>query len=117
MILRRITQHVNDQNWFAVGIDFVIVVIGVFIGIQVANWNDARADRAKEAEFVRRLAVDVDRTRTQLTAFVVEREERLRAISRVENMYFGDAEIEPLSELECTQLASMHMITRPPVAV
>ena len=51
MLLRRITKHVKDQNWFAVGIDFVIVVIGVFIGIQVANWNDARTTEqdAKEA--------------------------------------------------------------------
>lgn len=48
MLLRRITKHVKDQNWFAVGIDFVIVVIGVFIGIQVANWNDARANSEQE---------------------------------------------------------------------
>jgi len=42
MLLRSITKHVKDQNWFAVFIDFAIVVFGVFIGIQVANWNDAR---------------------------------------------------------------------------
>lgn len=30
----------KTQNWFAVGLDFVIVVFGVVIGIQVANWND-----------------------------------------------------------------------------
>ena len=29
MILRRITEHVKAQNWFAVAIDFVIVVVGV----------------------------------------------------------------------------------------
>ncbi|CAN5636176.1 hypothetical protein BH23GEM3_BH23GEM3_02670 [soil metagenome] len=28
MILRRVMKHVEDQNWFAVGIDFVIVVAG-----------------------------------------------------------------------------------------
>ncbi len=49
MLLRRVTEHVKAQNWFAVGIDFLIVVVGVFIGIQVANWNDARRDRAIEA--------------------------------------------------------------------
>ena len=48
MLLRRITKHVKDQNWFAVGIDFVIVVIGVFIGIQVANWNDAQIETRAE---------------------------------------------------------------------
>ena len=45
MLLRRITEHVKAQNWTAVALDFVIVVVGVFIGIQVANWNDARADQ------------------------------------------------------------------------
>ena len=44
MILRRITEHVKAQNWFAVGLDFLIVVVGVFIGIQVSNWNAARSD-------------------------------------------------------------------------
>ncbi|XUU61247.1 hypothetical protein ACRAQ6_02955 [Erythrobacter sp. HA6-11] len=44
MILRRITQHVRDQNWTAIAIDFVIVVVGVFLGIQLGNWNAVRAD-------------------------------------------------------------------------
>lgn len=34
MILRSITKHVREQNWFAVGIDFLIVVVGVYIGIK-----------------------------------------------------------------------------------
>jgi len=55
MILRSITRHVRDQNWFAVGIDFLIVIVGVFIGIQVANWNDARRDRQGEQEYLDRL--------------------------------------------------------------
>lgn len=44
MILRSLTKHVRDQNWFAVGLDFIIVVVGVYIGIEVANWNEARQD-------------------------------------------------------------------------
>ena len=60
MLLRRITEHVKAQNWFAVGLDFLIVVVGVFIGIQVANWNAARADRALEQEYIALLAQDID---------------------------------------------------------
>src|SRR6056297_2064606 len=48
MILRSITRHVRDQNWFAVGLDFLIVVVGVFIGIQVANWNEERVQQERE---------------------------------------------------------------------
>lgn len=47
MIFRRIKTHIEKENWFAVGIDFCIVVIGVFIGIQVANWNEVRAVRTE----------------------------------------------------------------------
>ncbi|MFT4790393.1 MAG: hypothetical protein ACI95X_003240, partial [Paraglaciecola sp.] len=31
MLLRRIITHVKDQNWFAVVLDFVIVVLGILI--------------------------------------------------------------------------------------
>ncbi len=55
MLLRRITEHVKAQNWTAVGLDFVIVVVGVFIGIQVSNWNASRADAQQNKEFVERL--------------------------------------------------------------
>ncbi|MEO0439157.1 MAG: hypothetical protein AAF098_19945 [Pseudomonadota bacterium] len=51
MLLRRITEYVKGQNWTAVAIDFFIVVVGVFIGIQVSNWNDALADRAGGPNF------------------------------------------------------------------
>ncbi|GLQ21687.1 hypothetical protein ACFFUB_09315 [Algimonas porphyrae] len=59
MILRRIKAHVEKENWFAVGIDFCIVVVGVFIGLQVANWNDARADVSRGQDYRQRLAEDM----------------------------------------------------------
>jgi len=59
MLLRRVMKHVRDQNWLAVGIDFLIVVTGVVIGIQVANWNAERVERFQEAEYVQRLAEDL----------------------------------------------------------
>jgi hypothetical protein len=35
MIQRRPTQHVKDQNWFDVALDFLIVVMGVFMALQL----------------------------------------------------------------------------------
>jgi hypothetical protein len=46
MVIRRFRDHVAAQNWFAVGIDLAIVVIGVFLGLQANNWNAARIERA-----------------------------------------------------------------------
>lgn len=55
MILRRLTEHVKAQNWFAVGLDFLIVVLGVFIGLQVNNWNESRKQADLQAKLLERL--------------------------------------------------------------
>jgi hypothetical protein len=54
MLLRRVREHVTAHNWFAVSVDLIIVVLGVFLGIQVSNWNAERlAHQAGEAYRVR----------------------------------------------------------------
>ncbi|MGS2719249.1 hypothetical protein [Paraglaciecola aestuariivivens] len=32
--------HIKNQNWFAVWIDFLIVVIGILIAFQITNWSE-----------------------------------------------------------------------------
>lgn len=59
MILRRIIAHFRKQDWTAVGLDFVIVVLGVFVGIQVSNLNSARIDRNLEREYIDRIQTDL----------------------------------------------------------
>ena len=58
MLLRRITQHLKEQNWFAVFLDFMIVVVGVFIGIQVANWNQSNLQREDTGLILQQLESD-----------------------------------------------------------
>lgn len=62
MILRRVIEHVKAQNWTAVALDFAIVVMGVFIGIQVSNWNAERGERAKEYGYLVSLHEDLQRS-------------------------------------------------------
>jgi hypothetical protein len=52
MLMRRIVVNLRQQHWMAIGIDLAIVVLGVFIGIQVANWNEARIERERSAVLV-----------------------------------------------------------------
>jgi hypothetical protein len=60
MILRRIIAHFRKQEWTAIGIDFLIVVVGVFVGMQVTNWNEDAADRRRGAEYVERLSLEME---------------------------------------------------------
>ncbi len=59
MILRRIIVHVRKQEWTAIAIDFLIVVAGVFVGMQVTNWNAARLAQEKAGTYTERLADDL----------------------------------------------------------
>lgn len=59
MVIRRIREHVAAHNWFAVGIDFLIVVAGIVIGTQVNNWNQARIERNQGEEYRDRLITEI----------------------------------------------------------
>ena len=62
MLLRRITKHVKDQNWFAVMLDFLIVVVGILIAFQITNWNEARSKGAQKEYYLTRLESDLSAT-------------------------------------------------------
>ncbi len=122
MILRRLTEHVRAQNWFAVGLDFVIVVLGVFVATQVANWNAARIERERERAYLVRLHEEV-------SIMIAEQEsERSEIVARAERLdevaaYFeafgtpGANPPEPVGE-HCSAVISSHIfagdITLPP---
>ncbi|MEO6171830.1 MAG: DUF6090 family protein, partial [Arenimonas sp.] len=59
MILRRLSQSIKEQNWTAIVIEFVLLVVGVFLGIQVSNWNAERETRQKSVVFTARLIADL----------------------------------------------------------
>ena len=59
MILRRIIAHFRKQEWTAIGIDFLIVVVGVFVATQVTEWNTARLERAEYRRAVERLDAEI----------------------------------------------------------
>ena len=81
MILRRVIEHFRKQEWTAIFLDFVIVVAGVFIGIQVANWNADRL-RAQHAEAARERFIE--NIRSDITMVTI----RQRYLS--EAMAFGE---------------------------
>jgi len=59
MLVRRISIHVKEQNWFAVWLDIAIVFVGVFIGLQADNWNETRISRAEAKTYYARLIEDL----------------------------------------------------------
>lgn len=55
----RLASHVRRQDWAAVVIDLAIVVLGVFLGIQVSNWNEERLNRRVAGIYLDRIEQDL----------------------------------------------------------
>lgn len=60
MIFKRFAANLRAQNWFAITIELVIVIVGVFIGTLVANWNQERAAKAETRRMISQLAPSLD---------------------------------------------------------
>lgn len=59
MILRRITQHIKNENWFAVTLDFIIVVIGVAVAMMGQEWLSERSQRANAIQAEKAIQIDL----------------------------------------------------------
>jgi hypothetical protein len=62
MIIKRLVELIRQQHWTAVAIELMVVVVGVFIGLQVDNWNQSRHERVLEREYQTRMLADLRST-------------------------------------------------------
>lgn len=68
MILRRLAAAIAEQNWVTVILEVVIVVVGIFLGLQASEWSQNREDRRTEVVYLKRIASDLDASLTQTTS-------------------------------------------------
>lgn len=59
MILRRLSTALRKQDWVTVLVETLIVVFGVFIGLQVNNWNQTRQQSALGEAYLSRMTDDL----------------------------------------------------------
>lgn len=109
MILRRFMDHIRQMNWFAVGIDFLVVVIGLFIGMQVTNWNEARKDRLQEKQYLIRLKADLQdslmRNQGSINQLIV-RDDKMQIV--IDSLERGSIREEEKADFEQGLLLSLH---------
>ena len=112
-IRQRLHKQLKDRDWFAVSVELVVLVVGVFLGIQVSNWNDARKDRADEAEFLRQLHVDILLAEDLSSRIGDYRQARRAGVFSAMDVLFGDSERKTLTKEECQALYSAGFINMP----
>jgi hypothetical protein len=83
MILRKLAEAIRKQNWFTVVLEILIVVIGIFLGLQANDWNQARQDRALELHYLARLQADLGNDLERLDESDYYARLRTRQVSRL----------------------------------
>jgi hypothetical protein len=80
-IPRRLVERAKRHDWFAVLVDFIIVVVGIFIGLQVNLWVELRQDRAVERRYLERLLADSDESVLVLQQAIAVNERRAATLA------------------------------------
>jgi len=60
MILNRLAEAFWKQDWIAVLLEVLIVVVGIFVGLQVNDWNEDRKPKHEEIVYLERIIEDFD---------------------------------------------------------
>lgn len=66
MIVNRLAQGLRRQDWFTAILEIVILVIGIYIGLQVDDWVSERQDRKAEKTYLEQLVRDVAELQQQV---------------------------------------------------
>lgn len=96
MILRRFTQHVNAQNWFAVGLDVLVVILGVYIGIYLGEVADERATRSDVRDALEVVRVQLEEDLKVVDRIIAYRQGKVKEPERLLSLLDSD-EIDNVS--------------------
>ncbi len=114
MLLRRITQHVKNQNWFAVFLDFIIVVAGVFIGLQVQDWAIEKKRLSSERQYLERLHDEVEQLAITRDFYNRTRQEFSQALMEIAEVINSENDGAQLTAEQCRIIAHSSFTTNPP---
>ena len=115
MILRRVINHFRKQEWTAIAIDFVIVVLGVFVANQVTVLNQQRLERRAEAELIVQLRADVAAAIAELQKLIEwlgPAEEHDDAVRDLAARFYGDQQVAVAEDI-CGGIGMLSNINNP----
>lgn len=117
MILRRLSSSLKRQDWFQVTVEILIVVIGIFLGLQVQAWYNSRADAEQEQIYLNSLHLEA-------AELLVKAEDNYRLRDQVHlylfdmaNFLAGKKEISTFSNLHCWAIHYSHVYYNPIISL
>jgi hypothetical protein len=76
----RLSAALKRQDWIAVGIELLVVIIGVLVALEVNQWAEQRETRSLEHSYLLRLKEDLQLERDEADRFSTVANDRLAAV-------------------------------------
>lgn len=114
MILSRIVHQLRTQDWTAIALELLILILGVAIGFQVSTWREDVVARADESAILQRLHSEVTsviESRAPIRAY------RQRTYDMALSALYALNDIGGLDELteeSCRGISGSHIYSAPP---
>ncbi|MCR9129126.1 MAG: hypothetical protein NXI12_06365 [Alphaproteobacteria bacterium] len=112
MILSRLSKSIREQNYYAVALEFVIVIAGVVIGFQIQGWNEARGERAREAAYLQRLHIEIEELVITREGRVARRERTKADLVEFVDMLEGRSAAPP-GDAHCNAIGRSFIVSYP----
>ncbi len=101
MIMRRLSTSIRKQDWFTVLIEMLIVVLGVYLGIQLGNWNEVNRNNARLIGALERLEgevrTNIDIANDLVAIIEAEQDERVIALEVLRSCAADEAQMAALN--------------------
>lgn len=107
MILARLSSAIRQQNWFAVALEFVIVIAGVVIGFQITAWNGERQDRIREQNYLTRLHAEITDAEAGRLGLLERVSRRVDHASAVVEVIYSGRDPDTLPEGACVSVSRL----------
>jgi hypothetical protein len=104
MILRRLTGHIRQENWFAVILELVVVVVGLFLAFQLDRWYESQRIKSDLQAHLASLTEDFTENETRLITAISEGKQEMEAAITIRAEIRKDS--PDLSVAELNQLIS-----------
>jgi hypothetical protein len=115
LILSRIATELKNQNWITVVLELVVVVAGIFLGLQADAWYEARDDRLRERFHLQQLNLDAGLNTAELERMAEHHasraDELMFAVGVIRKGNIGPEEVERF------KWAILTMLQYPPAEV
>lgn len=117
MILQKLAQAIRRQDWFQVVIEVLIVIVGIFLGLQVQAWYEDQADRSDESIYLKRLHEELADVITALENGSERRQDTSEGLEILVSALAGNNQDLELTNGHCRALFGTHVYNSSPAAL